>query len=100
MQKIKRGEVTKFAFDWRDERVLRVTQDEAFQVETDDALSGLIGDDSDDSEIHDFRSPHVLKLQDAWPPKNITPSSGRSMSRAASAATRWRSSSIGCGERN
>ncbi len=32
------------------------------QVETDDALSGLIGDDSDDSEIHDFHSPHVLKL--------------------------------------
>ncbi len=45
--------------------MLRVTHDEAGQVETDDALSGLIGDDSDDSEIHDFHSPHVLKMQDA-----------------------------------
>ena len=69
MQLIKRGEVTKYAFDWRDEPVLRVAQDEAFQIETDDALSGLIVDDSDSPEIHDFHSPHVLKLQDVWPPK-------------------------------
>ncbi|MBT6441703.1 MAG: hypothetical protein HOK61_04680, partial [Alphaproteobacteria bacterium] len=68
MQKIELGEVTKYAFDWRDEPVLRVEQDEAFQVETNDALTGLIEDISDDPVVHDFKSEHVLKLQDAWPP--------------------------------
>ena len=49
MQKINRGDIpAKYAFDWEDEPVLRVAQGEAFQLETDDALSGLIVDDSDD----------------------------------------------------
>ena len=41
MQIIRRGEVTKYAFDARDEPVLHVKQEESFQIETDDALSGL-----------------------------------------------------------
>ena len=69
MQKINRGEVTKYAFDWRDEPVLQVKQGESFQIETDDALSGLIEDDSDNPTIHSFTDEHVIKLQDAWPPK-------------------------------
>ncbi len=42
MQKIQRGEVTRYAFDNRDEPVLRVQAGEVFSVETEDALSGLI----------------------------------------------------------
>lgn len=38
MQKINRGEVTKYAFDWRDKPVLNVKQNETFELETDDAL--------------------------------------------------------------
>ncbi len=44
MQKIQRGEVTKYAFDNRDEPVLRVQAGEVFQVETDDALLRHAGD--------------------------------------------------------
>ncbi len=69
MQRIERGAVTKYAFDWRDEPVLHVKQDEVFEIETDDALSGLIADDSDDPLVHEFTDEHVLKLQAAWPPK-------------------------------
>ena len=69
MQKINRGEVTKYAFDWRDKPVLNVKQNETFELETDDALSGLIEDDSDNPKVHDFLSDHVIKLQGAWPPK-------------------------------
>ena len=69
MQKINRGEVTKYAFDWKDKPVLSVNQNELFELETDDALSGLIQDDSDNPKVHDFLSEHVIKLQEAWPPK-------------------------------
>ena len=69
MQKIKRGDVpSRYAFDWEDEPVLRVAQGEAFQLETDDALSGLIADDSDDPLVHDFTSEHVEALKKVWPP--------------------------------
>ena len=68
MQRIERGEVTRYAFDWRDEPVLHIKQDETIEIETDDALSGLIADDSDNPKVHDFESEHVRKLQDAWPP--------------------------------
>ena len=64
MQKIERGTVpSKYAFDWEDEPVLRVAQGEAFQLETDDALSGLIADDSDDPQVHSFTGAHVVALQ-------------------------------------
>jgi len=70
MQKIQRGEVTKFAFDNRDEPVLRVQAGEVFQVETEDALSGLIEDASDNPVVHQFvDDPHVAALAVAYPPK-------------------------------
>ena len=70
MQMIKRGEVTKYAFDARDEPVLHVKQEESFQVETEDALTGLIEDDSDDPKVHQFvGDAHVDALNAAWPPK-------------------------------
>lgn len=70
MQKIKRGEVTKYAFDNRDAPVLRVQPGEVFQVETDDALTGLIEDDSDNPTVHQFvDDPHVAALAVAYPPK-------------------------------
>ena len=70
MQTIKRGEVpSKYAFDWEDEPILRVAQGETFELETDDALSGLIADDSDDPQVHDFTGEHVVALQSVWPPK-------------------------------
>ena len=59
MQKINRGEVTKYAFDWTDKAVLNVKQNEVFELETDDALSGLIEDDSDNPKVHDFLSDHM-----------------------------------------
>ena len=69
MQRINRGDIpAKYAFDWEDEPVLRVKQGEAFQLETDDALSGLIVDDSDDPQVHDFTGEHVVSLQSVWPP--------------------------------
>ena len=52
MKKIPRGKVQKYAFDFRDKPCLRVKPGEAFQVETDDALSGLIADDSDKPKVH------------------------------------------------
>ena len=70
MQIIKRGEVTRYAFDARDEPVLHVKQEESFQVETEDALTGLIEDDSDDPKVHQFvGDAHVDALNAAWPPK-------------------------------
>ena len=71
MQTIKRGEVpSKYAFDWEDEPVLqRGAGGRHFELETDDALSGLIADDSDDPTVHDFTGEHVVALQSVWPPK-------------------------------
>ena len=70
MQIIRRGEVTKYAFDARDEPVLHVKQEESFQIETDDALSGLIEDDSDNPKVHQFvGDAHVDALNAAYPPK-------------------------------
>jgi len=70
MQKIQHGEVTRYAFDNRDEPVLRVQAGEVFQVETEDALSGLIEDDSDNPVVHQFvDDPHVAALAVAYPPK-------------------------------
>ena len=68
MQSIKRGDVTKYAFDARDEPCLKVEQGETFQVETDDALTGLIVDDSDTPQVHNFTGEHIAKLQEKWPP--------------------------------
>ena len=67
MKKITRGLVAKYAFDNRDEPCLKVTQGETFQVETDDALSGMIADDSDNPKIEGFESQHFLRLAQATP---------------------------------
>src|SRR5215467_5883221 len=41
MQRIVREQARKFAFDWRDEPLLRVQPGESFEVETWDAASGF-----------------------------------------------------------
>ena len=69
MQTIKRGEVTRYAFDNRDEVCLHVKQGESFVVETDDAMSGLIADDSDTPLVHQFvDDPHFDALGASSPP--------------------------------
>ena len=68
MQIIKRGTVDKYAFDWRDKVALEVFPGETFQVETNDALSGLVADDSDEPIVNEMDSPHVERLQTQWPP--------------------------------
>lgn len=73
MQIIKRGEVTRYSFDYHDEPVLSVDIGEAFQVETEDALTGMISDDSDTPTVHRMvNDPHVEKLLEADPP-NFNP---------------------------
>lgn len=68
MKKITRGKVQKYAFDFRDKPVLRVKPGEVFQVETDDALSGLVADDSDRPKIHSMTGEHMAGLNAAFPP--------------------------------
>lgn len=50
MQQIPRAQARKYAFDWRDEPLLRVKPDESFEVETDDASTGY------------FKSPEDLAI--------------------------------------
>jgi acetamidase/formamidase len=47
MQRIPRDQARKFAFDWRDEPLLRVACGETFEVETDDAGSGYFRSSQD-----------------------------------------------------
>jgi len=68
MQRIRRGKVQKYAFDFRDKPCLKVRPGETFQVETDDALSGLIADDSDRPQVHSMTGPHMARLMASWPP--------------------------------
>ena len=67
MKKIKRGKVQRYAFDNRDKPCLKVKAGEIFQIETDDALSGMIDDDSDDPFVHGFEDGHFAKLAEATP---------------------------------
>lgn len=67
MKFIKRGKIQKYAFDKRDKPALRVKQGEVFQVETDDALTGLIADDSDHPKVHSMTGEHLAKLRMATP---------------------------------
>ena len=88
MKRINRGDFpSKYAFDWRDEPLMRVAQGEAFQLETDDALSGLIVDDTDDPPVHTFTGEHVKKLQVQWPPL-YNPVVGHVISRSGDAGQR------------
>ena len=68
MQKIARGTADKFALDWRNNSVLTVAQGETFQVETNDALAGLIEDDSDNPVVHSLSGEHFQGLANANPP--------------------------------
>ena len=54
MKTIKLNEVQKYLFDARDEPVLRVKLGETFCVETDDALTGLVPDESDNPKLRDI----------------------------------------------
>ena len=73
MQKITRGTVTRYAFDHHDDPVLRVKCGESFQVETDDALTGMIADDSDTPTVHAMvNDAHMDELMKADPP-NFNP---------------------------
>jgi acetamidase/formamidase len=47
MQRIPRDQARKFAFDWRDEPLLRVRCGESFEIETDDASSGYFRSSQD-----------------------------------------------------
>ncbi len=47
MKRIAREQAHKFAFDWRDEPLLRVTPGESFEIETDDASSGYFRTEQD-----------------------------------------------------
>ena len=47
MQRILRNEARKFAFDWRDEPLLRVQPGESFEIETWDAASGYFKTEDD-----------------------------------------------------
>jgi acetamidase/formamidase len=47
MQRIPRDQARKFAFDWRDEPLLRVEPGESFEVETFDASNGYIRTEED-----------------------------------------------------
>ena len=69
MQTIKMNEVQKYAFDARDEPVLRVKQGETFCIETDDALSGLVEDLSDTPKVRDpINDPRSQELLSRSPP--------------------------------
>ncbi len=50
MQRISREQARKFAFDWRDEPLLRVQCGEPFEVETDDAGSGYFRTPADKAD--------------------------------------------------
>jgi len=67
MKLVKRGKAQKYAFDNRDKPCLRVKAGETFQVETDDALSGMIADASDKPKVMGFDGPHFAKLAKSTP---------------------------------
>jgi amidase len=66
---IKLNEVQKYAFDAREEPVLRVALGESFRIETDDALTGLVEDLSDNPKVRDpINDPVSRKLLERSPP--------------------------------
>src|SRR3990172_8356892 len=68
MKIVKRGTVTKYAFDNRDEPCLRVAPGEPFQIVTEDAFTGLIADDSDKPQVHRLaNNAFVERLMKATP---------------------------------
>ena len=67
MQHIKRRKVQKYAFDNRDKPCLNVKPGETFRIETDDALSGMIADDSDKPKVEGFAGKHFANLAKTTP---------------------------------
>ena len=67
MKTIKLNEVQKYLFDARDEPVLRVKLGETFCVETDDALTGLVPDESDNPTLRDITLFHETLNKDRQP---------------------------------
>ena len=82
MQRIPRELARKFAFDWRDEPLLRVEPGEPFEVETFDASNGYIKTE------HDKAIPGAGRGSTGFRPWPIR-SPVRSGSRGRSAATCW-----------
>jgi amidase len=69
MKTIKINEVQKYLFDARDEPVLRVKLGESFVIETDDALTGLVQDLSDNPKIREMvNDPESQRLLSSTPP--------------------------------
>jgi amidase len=73
MKTIKIDEVRKYLFDARDKPVLRVKQGESFRIETDDALTGLVEDLSDNPKVRDPINDPVSKKLLASTPPMLTP---------------------------
>ena len=73
MKMIKLNEVQKFLFDARDTPVLRVAQGESFRIETDDALSGLVEDLSDNPKVRDPINDPISKALLASSPPLLNP---------------------------
>jgi len=67
MKRVKRGKAQKYAFDRHDKPCLEVEPGEVFQVETDDALSGMIADDSDHPTVMGFDGEHFARLAASTP---------------------------------
>ena len=87
MQRITREQARKYAFDWRDEPLLRVQPGESFEIETYDASTGYFKTPS--------RQGHSRQAARLRPQRRRSPirSAARSISKAPSAATRWSSPS-------
>jgi acetamidase/formamidase len=73
MQTIKLNEVQKYLFDARDEPVLRVRAGESFRVETDDALTGLVPDESDNPQLRDIINDPISKRLLGRSPAELNP---------------------------
>ncbi len=70
MKTIKLNEVQKYLLDGRDPPVLKVEQGESFRIETDDALTGLVADLSDNPVVRDpINDPLSKELLASSPPR-------------------------------
>ena len=87
MQRITREQAKKYAFDWRDEPLLRVRPGESFEIETYDASTGYF------KTPEDKAIPAQAARASTARRRRPTPSAGRSTSKEPSAAT-WSSSRI------
>lgn len=76
MKKIDRGTITRYAFDASDEICLHVKQGESFQVETEDAFTGLVEDDSDDPVVHQLINDEFTERSMKGNPPFLNPVTG------------------------